>query len=210
MSESYLVDLRSYVAEFWSDSLNVIYDIGASDGNWSEDVHAVVTNKPKYYLFDAHTKYADQQHNFDFEFYNVVFSDTEKEVDFYANGTGGDSYYKELTEHYDNIAPVKRRTVTLDKYCEKNNIPLPDLIKIDTQGSELDILAGGQKAMANAKVVILEVPIFAYNNGAPGFVDYLQFMAERGFLPHLPTQLHWFYGVLHQIDIAFIKSKGQL
>lgn len=209
MSETSIIDLQVYIEHFWKDKLNVIYDIGASDGNWSEDVHAVVTNKPKYYLFEAHTKYADQKHDFDFEFHNVVFSDTEKEVDFYANGTGGDSYYKEFTEHYDNVAPVKRSTVTLDKYCEENNIPLPDLIKIDTQGSELDILVGGQKAMANAKVIILECPLFSYNDGAPGFIDYLNFMRHFGFLPEGPTQLHWYYGVLHQIDIAFKRFEGQ-
>ena len=40
-----------------------------------------------------------------------------------------------------------------------------DLIKIDTQGSELDIINGGLQTFSNAKVVIAEVSLTNYNEG---------------------------------------------
>lgn len=210
MSEPFLVDLSYYIKTLWSDSLNIIYDIGASDGSYSTIINSSVINEPKYYLFEANSKYAKQEHSFEFEFHNVIFSNTEKTVNFYSNGTSGDSYYKELTGVYKDVIPTERKATTLDKYCQDNNIPLPDLIKIDTQGSELDILQGGERSLANAKVVILECPLFMYNENSPSFMEYILFMYERGFVPNVPTQLHWFGQCLHQVDIAFINTRGQL
>ena len=36
------------------------------------------------------------------------------------------------------------KTDTLDNYCEENNIEKIDILKIDTEGSELEVLGGGQ------------------------------------------------------------------
>lgn len=204
-----LIDLNSYLYKHFNDKLNVVYDIGASDGRYSSLINLSVTNKPKFYLFDANSEYINQQHSYDFEFHNVVFSDRQKTVDFYSNGTGGDSYYIEFTGIYNDVTPVKRQTESLDDYCLKNNIPLPDLIKIDTQGSELDILMGGKKSLEHAKVVILECPILEYNINAPTFNQYIHFMRTNNYLPHAAVELHWLNGILVQMDIAFINTKKE-
>lgn len=203
-----VVDLQPYISQRFYNDLEVVYDIGASDGSYSKEIYSSVNSNPKFYLFEADSKYSNQQHDFNFEFHNVVFSDSEKTVDFYSNGTSGDSYYVEFTGVYNNVQPVKRETKTLDKYRVENNIPLPDMIKIDTQGSELDILRGGKECLSHAKLVILECPILPYNMGAPKFEEYINFMAENDFLPNYTTQLHWLNGIMVQMDIAFINTKG--
>ena len=50
---------------------------------------------------------------------------------------------------------------------------LPDFIKIDTQGSELDILKGGEKTISNCSLIYLECPIIEYNLGSPNLNDYI-------------------------------------
>lgn len=204
----HLADARFFLYNYYPNDINVVYDIGASDGYYSKIIKSAVDNEPKFYLFDADAKYANQENDFDFEFHNVVLSDTEKEVDYYSNGTGGDSYYREFTPLYDDIKPVKRQTVTLDKYRKEHNMPLPDLIKIDTQGSELDILAGGTECVANAKVIILECPLMEYNIGSPSFDDYINQMSHYGFVPRWLVEMHWLNKVMVQLDIAFVSEKG--
>lgn len=204
-----LVDVKQYLNTSHYGNLKVVYDIGASDGHYSREVFNSVGSNPKFYLFEADPKYADQKHYFDFEFHNVLLSDKEKTVDFYSNGTGGDSYYPEITGVYNDVKPVQRQAVKLDDYVEKHNIPLPDLIKIDTQGSELDILIGGSKCMNNAKVIILECPVLLYNQGAPTFDQYIGFMQSKGFLPQDVTEIHWLGGIMVQLDIAFINVGEQ-
>ena len=45
---------------------------------------------------------------------------------------------------------------TLDDYVEKFALPLPDLIKLDTQGSERTILAHGRQCVEHAQLVFAE------------------------------------------------------
>jgi FkbM family methyltransferase len=68
-----------------------------------------------------------------------------------TDGIGCSSIYtpkRVLYEQYPGCAimrPVRAvscASITLDQYCEQNNISGVDAIKLDTQGSELDILKG--------------------------------------------------------------------
>ena len=82
-----------------------------------------------------------------------------------------------------------------------------DLIKIDTQGSEIDILKGGIETMKKASFIILEMPFLGeYNKGAPDFYDHIIFMKKHGFVPYDLPEQHRANGILIQIDIIFIKQ----
>lgn len=115
-----------------------------------------------------------------------VLSDKIKEVDFYLNGFGkestgpGNSYYKEDTPHYNGTPIEKRITNTLDNiYDETESF---DLIKMDTQGSELDIIKGGLKLISKAKGIILEENIVPFNFGAPLHAEIKSYMESIGFI----------------------------
>jgi FkbM family methyltransferase len=45
--------------------------------------------------------------------------------------------------------------ITLDEYCHKNDISSVDIMKIDTEGSEFDILNGGKKFISSKKPIII-------------------------------------------------------
>jgi FkbM family methyltransferase len=115
-----------------------------------------------------------------------VLSDEIKEVDFYLNGLGktstgpGNSYYKEDTPHYNDKPVEKRITNTLDNiYDETESF---DLIKMDTQGSELDIIKGGLRLISKAKGIILEENIVPFNFGAPLHDEIKSYMESIGFI----------------------------
>ena len=68
----------------------------------------------------------------------------------------------------------------LDTMCRKEDVR-PDVIKIDTQGSELDILRGGEQALSSACLVETEVEFNPIYSGQPLFGDVDAYLRQRGF-----------------------------
>ena len=70
-----------------------------------------------------------------FKYFIGVLSNEKKKINFYSRKLTGDSYYREQTSGYDeNLEPEGITTVTLDEIIKKENLKLPNMIKIDTQG----------------------------------------------------------------------------
>ena len=56
-----------------------------------------------------------------------------------------------------------------------------DFIKIDVQGSELDILKGGKNLVSRARALLLEVATSDYNPGAPRKEEVVAYCLANGF-----------------------------
>jgi len=97
----------------------------------------------------------------------------------YAELIGGPRFAIEET------IPVK--TTTLDSFFSANpGLPRPDMIKLDTQGTELDILKGAVKCLETCSLVEAEVEFFPMYKDQPLFHDVMGFMLDQGFeLLHL-------------------------
>jgi FkbM family methyltransferase len=119
-------------------------------------------------------------------FHIEVLSDEIKEVTFNLDGKGaestgpGNSYYLEDTYHYIDTPSEKRITNTLDNIYDGSYTF--DLIKMDTQGSELDIIKGGKNLIQRTKGVILEENVYRYNFGAPLHPEIKEYMESIGFV----------------------------
>ena len=115
----------------------------------------------------------------------AALGDEEREVTFYTRSdkphTEGNSYYKEA--NYCGIPQLvqesKMTLQLLDNLFEDDSVF--DIIKADTQGSELDILRGGKHLISRSSVVILEVSYVEYNLGAPLAKEVIEYMIEIGF-----------------------------
>ena len=118
-------------------------------------------------------------------FHIEVLSDEIKEVTFYLDGKGtestgpGNSYYLEDTQHFVNTPSEKRITNTLDNIYDDSFVF--DLVKLDTQGSELDIIKGGKELFKKVKGVIIEENIYRYNFGAALHSEVKEYMESIGF-----------------------------
>jgi FkbM family methyltransferase len=117
----------------------------------------------------------------------------------------GNSIYKELTEHYSdsNLEIINKKGIKLDDLFETDSEF--DLIKIDTQGSELDIISGGIQLCSKAKGILLEVSLTQYNENSPLYDEVIKFMDNFGFkkAEMLDENNH---PTVHQQDILFIKK----
>ena len=169
----------------------VIYDVGAHVLHWTNLAKEVWPNA-EYIAFEA----ADV-HEFLYKENNMlyeigVFSDQDdKVVNFYRNDEhpGGNSYYKENTrkfypnadEIYSEETAKESKTITLNSIVEKRGFPIPDLIKIDVQGAELDIIKGSSNFIKSVKHVILELQEVDFNKGAPNAREVIAYMDSIGF-----------------------------
>ena len=159
----------------------VIYDIGACVQHWTRKAKEVWPNS-KYYLIDAAPSV--QKYINDEEHAIAVLSDADgKMIDFYENAEnpGGNSYYLEVTGAFNQSHRTRKTTITLDTLVQQNKWKLPDLVKIDVQGAELDVFLGGKNTIANAKDIIVECQHVEYNQGAPKFEDVKKYLESIGF-----------------------------
>lgn len=186
--------------------LRDIFDIGAHDGSWSNQVKRIVGRDTRFFLFEPNQHHNSSLKHLDVQFFNALLSDDKKEVNFWSVGGLGDSYYCENNSVFDGIDPTPMTTSTLDAIRELYKLPFPDLLKIDTQGSEIDIVNGALKTLGQTAVVILECPTVSYNIGAPTLDQYIETMRALNFIPIDVTEVHLMANALVQIDIAFMRT----
>jgi hypothetical protein len=100
-------------------------------------------------------------------------------------------------------------TRTLDEVAASLEGPL--FLKVDVQGAELEVLAGGFGTLDRSEVVQLEVPFVSYNEGAPTLLDVMRFMNEREFVPIDVSGFSRPNGIdLVQADFLFVRRSSPL
>lgn len=185
--------------------IETVYDIGACNGSWTRWVQNSVLPDSKFYLFEANSHYLSDLiitgHSF---FLNVLSNEGRESVEFYPGCNTGDSYYKETTKWYDGQNSVKLPCTTLDKIVQEKNLPIPNFVKIDTQGSELDILSAAKNIMGKTELFLCEMPVIEYNQGAPNIQQYLEFFRDYDYIPVDVAEIHQAENVLLQLDFIFM------
>ena len=193
---------------------NTILDIGAHTGqfhSWSKRVWPDVG----VFMIEAnplHESHLDKLAMMNGDKYLIAaLGDEEREVTFYTRSdkphTEGNSYYKEHN-YWDIPQLVQETKVTLQKLAnlfEDNTVF--DIIKVDTQGSEIDILKGGKDLVSKAQAIILEVSFIEYNEGAPTAEETIDYMNEIGFEERMSLGEHYDGETIVQKDLLFTNKE---
>ena len=141
----------------------------------------------------------------------AALGDEEREVTFYTRSdkphTEGNSYYKE-NNYWDIPQLVQESKMTLQKLDNLfEDESVFDIIKVDTQGSEIDILKGGKNLVSRSKAVILEVSFIPYNEGAPDSQETIEYMNEIGFEERMSVGEHYDGDIIVQKDLLFTNKE---
>jgi FkbM family methyltransferase len=102
--------------------------------------------------------------------------------------------------------------VTLDSLFAGGCFPMPEVVKLDVQGFELEALRGAPAVLAAAEVVILEVSFFPFMENWPTVSQVVAFMTEKGYEPYdvCGVLRRPYDGALGQADVAFARREGRL
>ena len=144
------------------------------------------------------------------EYLIAALGDEEREVTFYTRSdkphTEGNSYYEEVN-YWDIQHLVQKNKITLqrldDLFTDDTTF---EVIKLDTQGSELDILRGGEVLCKKASVIILEVSYLEYNKGAQTCDEVISFMKDFGFEEKISIWEHHEGDKIIQKDLVFLNK----
>ncbi len=129
--------------------------------------------------------------------------DTEMRPDI---GKTGSSKYKE-----NNNFPMKERQIrqsTLERIVESRDKTY-EMIKLDVQGAELDVLKGLGRYISHVEVILMEMSLVNYNEGAPLIDKALSVLNTFGFVLYDIVKEHRFGGCLFQVDGLFVRPTSR-
>jgi FkbM family methyltransferase len=167
----------------------IIYDIGASGGWWSGVVNQVFPQS-KYFLFEPLVDYSEEYSNSmsnnlnsndNFELHKVALGEkTEnKDITFFTDNIFGSTT---LSCGYENSIKIPVECWTLDDLIESKSLPVPNVIKIDTQGSELEILKGMERNLKDVDFLIIETWLVrGYGEETPLLNEIVKWLEKSGF-----------------------------
>ena len=148
----------------------IVFDIGCYIGNFSRNLKKKIKHNTKFFLFDANPNLNIK----DFNYEKLAMSDEIGYRDFYINNflphSGSSLNNIHVKDKIWNLSrkiisgglnkgftSVKVKTTTLDEFCTQNHIKKIDVLKIDTEGSEIKVLKGGNRILNNVQILALEI-----------------------------------------------------
>ena len=72
--------------------------------------------------------------------------------------------------------------VTLDAVVEKHQFEPPFGLKIDTEGSDLQVIEGATRTLRDTQFVIAEVSVAQRFEGGYSFIEFIEAMDRRDFV----------------------------
>ena len=192
----------------------VVYDIGASNGFWSVLVAQDTFPEASYQLFEplAETPmYAEHlRKNLAghprFALHRVALGAAQGEVDFWTDS----EQYGSTAIAMSGVPGFTRRTVPmhrLDDYVHQRELPLPDLMKLDVQGFELEILRHADRCLAQATALYIETWLTrGYGPRTPLMHEMQEHLDSHGFdLLEIGDRYYSDGHSLSSVDALFVK-----
>lgn len=194
----------------------VIFDVGANIGTWTllaksffpdAAVHAFEPLPEHLAKLNSNTGKLTQM-----TIHRFCLGNENKDAIINVSSFSDSSSILEATpleyEQY-GIKKTGEETVHIERVedlIEQGVLPVPDIIKLDVQGFELEVLKGTGKYLSNATYLIIEVSFRKYYYGQPMFLDIANYLSGFNFdicaFGHsTPTGQ-----VLGQIDVLFKKQ----
>ena len=200
--------------------IKTILDIGANTGAYAKEMRALFPEATIHSfepLADCFAKLeTTMQGDGNFTTHNFALGDTNSDTTIEHSSFHPSSsllpmakLHKEL---YPKSASSQKETIqvrTLDSLLPTLSITGPTLVKLDVQGFEDKVIAGGKEVIRNASIVICETSFVALYEGQPLFDDIYRALSELGFVYYGSTARHYSKrtDTLIYEDAIFIKSE---
>ena len=97
-------------------------------------------------------------------------------------------------------------SVTLDNYCDINNVAYIDILKMDIQGAELEALKGANKLLQKKKIkmIVAEVEFRELYKNQPLYIDVAIYLRAYGYSLVGLYDLQYINGTLCWADAIFL------
>jgi FkbM family methyltransferase len=181
-----------------------IVDVGANEGQSIRQFRRYFERSFIHSFEPSPTTFARLRENTarvtDLRLINVALGSQPGVADLIENTHSGMSSFLELGP--DGFGQKKSAcrvpVTTLDEYCASYAVKQIDILKVDTQGFDLEVLKGGQELMAAKRIrlIYLEIIFSRMYKNLPRLDEIYAFLIDRHF------ELVSFYQFYHQNDRA--------
>lgn len=133
--------------------------------------------------------------------------DCEGTVDFHLSSHAGSHSILGIDQmEFPVTETITVPTITLDTFCERENIEHIDFLKIDTQGADLRVLMGATQLFESDRVGVMEVELIYY----PYYKEQATPKDISGFLHRFGMQMialfpHYYQGSRRYANAVFSK-----
>lgn len=147
------------------------------------------------------------------KFFNVAAGSARGEIEFFVHSdTTGSSMYRQL----EGVAALDGTRVSvpvlpLDEMIPAS-VPRPCVLKVDTQGAEIEVIRGASNTLAQVDIAILEVSLHQFREHGPEIGTVIEEMAKRGFVIYETLEGHYrpIDEALAQLDLVFVPEGSML
>jgi FkbM family methyltransferase len=197
--------------------IRTIYDVGASKGTWAMLAKAIIPEATvdAFEPLGAHCA-AFHKNLLGAEgvrLHSVALGETSASATLRVTDFSDASSLLPLVDSsrlrfgVKEVEQVSVEVRRLDDFRIDHGLPLPDLLKLDVQGFELEVLKGATECLRTAKAVIVEVSFAEYYQRQCLFHEVVALLAEFDlFLTvlgvHTPTGV-----ALKQTDVLFTRHR---
>jgi len=77
--------------------------------------------------------------------------------------------------------PEKVKVVRLDDFVKENDLPLPNVVKMDVQGYEDQVILGATRILQKVECIMIEMSFQPLYQGQPLFDEIYQLLISKGF-----------------------------
>lgn len=190
-----------------------IIDIGAYEGNWATEINTIFPHAHILMIEGQKNKrpiLLEKVKSIKNSTVKIALLGAEvKDVKFNIYETASSVF----TEDNETDASEELITLSLlDDIVKDTHFEQADLIKIDTQGYELEILKGGRNVFKSAQCVLLEVSLLGIYKEAPLVAEVIDYMKQNGFVLYDICSLmrRPYDKALFQSDFIFLKEEHPL
>lgn len=197
------------------------FDIGASTGGWSRKVgedfpgarfemfEPLADHIPKYQ--EKMSRLLEQGSRFRLHKYAVGAETRLVEMHILAGDPFG-STALEMKHTPKDAKRIEVDMITIDEAISAWNLPVPNVIKMDTQGSELAILQGAQQTLPHVDVLFCETWLTrAYGPATPLLIELSDWLRDLGFyLWDFGDVYRDEKGILISPDCIFLNARNKI
>jgi FkbM family methyltransferase len=197
-------------------NVTVIFDVGANIGTWTllaksffgnAEVHAFEPLTDHIQKFKTNTNKLNQIAIHEFCLGN---ENTETVINV-SSFSDSSSILNATPLEYEQFGIRKTNEETVlvkraEELIEQNILPIPDIIKLDVQGFELEVLKGTGKYLSQVSYLIVEVSFKKYYYEQPLFLDIANYLSTYNFNIYAFGHSTPLGQELGQIDVLFKKQ----
>ena len=174
---------------FKYQNISTVFDVGANVGQTAKWVRYCLPSSHIYCFEPISSVHAQLVRN-TISVKNITtecLALGEKEEDvivrLHKEHTVLNSLKSELMSHDQNSDEETVKVSRIDDYCDTNNIKHIDLLKIDTEGFEMNVLKGASQMLTQSKIafILCEVGFLHRNPRNTYFAEICEYLAEYGY-----------------------------